>query len=65
MPTRNDEENYFADPNNHKAKQTCYSTKYPCKAVFSMLIYKHKRTFVLKSEISTQFSYSEIITHIV
>ena len=29
MPTRNDEENYFADPHNHKAKQTCYSTKYP------------------------------------
>lgn len=29
LPTREDEENYFAAPGNFKAKQTCYSTKYP------------------------------------
>ena len=29
MPTRNDEENYFSNPRNFKAKRTCYSTKYP------------------------------------
>ena len=29
MPTRNDEENYFANPGNFKAKRTCYTTKYP------------------------------------
>lgn len=29
MPTRDDEENYFINPMNHKAKQTCYTTKYP------------------------------------
>ncbi len=29
MPTREDEENYFASPGNFKAKQTCYTTKYP------------------------------------
>ena len=29
MPTRNDEENYFANPSNFKAKRTCYTTKYP------------------------------------
>ena len=29
MPTRNDEENYFATPGNFKAKRTCYTTKYP------------------------------------
>ena len=29
MPTRNDEENYFANPGNFKVKRTCYSTQYP------------------------------------
>ena len=29
MPTRTDEENYFSNPRNFKAKRTCYSTKYP------------------------------------
>ncbi|MBQ3013611.1 MAG: AAA family ATPase [Clostridia bacterium] len=29
MPTRNDEEDYFANPLNFKAKKTCYTTKYP------------------------------------
>ena len=29
MPTRDDEENYFADTTNFKAKRTCYTTKYP------------------------------------
>ena len=29
MPTRNDEENYFASPTNFKAKRTCYTTNYP------------------------------------
>ena len=29
MPTRDDEENYFANPLNLKAKRTCYTTKYP------------------------------------
>ena len=29
MPTRNDEEKYFANPGNFKAKRTCYSTQYP------------------------------------
>ena len=29
MPTRVDEENYFANPLNFKAKRTCYTTKYP------------------------------------
>ena len=29
MPTRSDEENYFANPGNFKAKRTCYTTKYP------------------------------------
>lgn len=29
MPTRDDEENYFASPANFKAKRTCYTTKYP------------------------------------
>ena len=29
MPTRDDEENYFTNPLNFKAKRTCYTTKYP------------------------------------
>lgn len=29
MPTRADEENYFASPTNFKAKRTCYTTNYP------------------------------------
>lgn len=29
MPTKSDEENYFATPGNFKAKRTCYTTKYP------------------------------------
>ncbi len=29
MPTRMDEENYFASPDNFKARRTCYTTKYP------------------------------------
>ncbi len=29
MPTQDDEENYFIDTRNRRAKQTCYSTKYP------------------------------------
>ena len=29
MLTRDDEEKYFADPSNSKAKRTCYTTKYP------------------------------------
>jgi predicted ATPase len=29
MPTRDDEENYFASPTNFKAKRTCYTTNYP------------------------------------
>ena len=29
MPTRWDEENYFTNPGNFKAKRTCYTTKYP------------------------------------
>ena len=29
MPTRNDEENYFANPGNFKVKRTCYSNQYP------------------------------------
>lgn len=29
MPTRFDEESYFANPANFKAKRTCYTTKYP------------------------------------
>ena len=29
MATRDDEENYFNDPANFKAKRTCYTTKYP------------------------------------
>ena len=29
MATREDEENYFNDPTNFKAKRTCYTTKYP------------------------------------
>ncbi len=29
MPTRNDEESYFANPGNSKAQRTCYTTKYP------------------------------------
>ena len=29
MPTRDDEEDYFAAPDNFKAKKTCYTTKYP------------------------------------
>jgi len=29
MPTRIDEENYFTNPDNFKAKRTCYTTKYP------------------------------------
>ncbi len=29
MPTRNDEENYFATPGNVKAQRTCYTTIYP------------------------------------
>ena len=29
MPTKIDEENYFADPGNLKAQRTCYTTKYP------------------------------------
>lgn len=29
MPTRFDEENYFVNPGNFKAKRTCYTTKYP------------------------------------
>ena len=29
MPTQDDEENYFSNPLNFKAKRTCYTTKYP------------------------------------
>lgn len=29
MPTRNDEERYFSNPENFKIKRTCYTTKYP------------------------------------
>ncbi|MBR5253066.1 MAG: AAA family ATPase [Clostridia bacterium] len=29
MPTQDDEENYFINPPNSRAKQTCYTTKYP------------------------------------
>jgi len=29
MPAREDEENYFTNPGNFKAKRTCYTTKYP------------------------------------
>ena len=29
MPTQDDEESYFANPYNFKAKRTCYTTKYP------------------------------------
>lgn len=29
MPTRDDEENYFASPTNFKAQRTCYTTNYP------------------------------------
>ena len=29
MPTRIDEENYFTNPGNFKARRTCYTTKYP------------------------------------
>ena len=29
MPTKEDEERYFADPQNFKVQRTCYTTKYP------------------------------------
>jgi predicted ATPase len=41
MPTRDDEENYFASPTNFKVKRTCYTTNYP----FGLFRYRELHEF--------------------